>query len=156
MEGNALASSLCVPRTMEYCTFQFHNTIVSLPPRSACIYIYGYLSVRDFTYTYIFTWLFLLGHNTRISWIHIHALFLYEYYIFIFVLRYSIVSQAFCTTYSLDFFLLVLLGIKRILYYLATSSVSCITYASMYHISGYTTYVWRRSNSKEAIQRKYP
>lgn len=118
MEGNALASSLCVPRTMEYCTFQFHNTIVSLPPRSACIYIYGYLSVRDFTYTYIFTWLFLLGHNTRISWIHIHALFLYEYYIFIFVLRYSIVSQAFCTTYSLDFFLLVLLGIKRILHYL--------------------------------------
>lgn len=96
--------------------------------------------------TLIFPRYFYLTTLRIYVWMYIYIYaFLYNYYIFIFVPRYSVTSILYHLL--LRFFLS---------YYLAVSSASCTTYAPAHLIYRYTTYVWRRWNSKEAIQRKYP
>lgn len=148
MEGNALASLLCVHRTMEHCTFQFHSTIISLLHHDQ----YGYLSVRFYIHWYFrvtSTWLYII----HISWIYIYMLFLYEYYTFIFVLSF-----------------LILRHITNILYYLLSDAFLMSDYTTFTwpyqayfvllacfdvpFISGYTTYafedIWiQRKQSSE-------
>lgn len=121
-----LQSLLYVHRTMEYCTFQFHSTIILLLHHDQ----YGYLSVQFYIHWYFritSTWLYIM----RISWIYIcyFCMNIIHFYLF-YVFWYSVKSQTFCTTYSrtpsLCLIVLLSLGcIKRILYYLR---------ASMYHL----------------------
>jgi len=103
--------ALCSSYMMEYCTFQFHSTIVSLPPRSVCIYTE--ISFSAILHTLIFPcYLYLIILRVYLEYaniyIYIHMLFLYEYYTFIFVLCSLILRRIINILYHLlsDFFLM--------------------------------------------------
>lgn len=130
-------------------TFQFYSTYNT---RSACMY--GDISFVQFYILWYFRVTSTWSYYAYI-WIQIHiniytcyfCMNIIHLYLFCVLWR-SVVSQIFCITYSrIPFLCLVVLlplgGTKRILYYL------------LFDISVYTTYVWRHSNSMEAIQRKY-
>lgn len=146
--------ALCSSYMMEYCTFQFHSTVVSLPPRSVCIYTE--ISFSAILHTLIFPCYLYFDHITRVSWI-CEYIYIYTHAFFVWIL-YIYICSVFSDTPSYHkHFVSLTLGLLSYVWsyylHLVVPSVPCTTCSS---ISGYTTYVWRHSSSKEAIRRKYP